>query len=371
MATAVQRPEKPAASGLAHSLDAASAPTWYETLERFRDASIFQTIAFCRATMPRAGLEQLVVRRGDEVAAAALVRVIALPLARTSIAYVLWGPLFHRWTGERDITALAYALDALREEYVTRRGFGLRIAPLLIREDDAELVDVFLERGYRRVGPRTPKHTFLIPLVATPEQLRKGLDQKWRNCLNSAERNDLVVSQGHEGPVVDLFVRLYREMVTRKRLGEPGDIDGFLVTQASLPAPLKARVFVALEDGEPAAGLICSAVGHRGVYLFGATGALGMKNKASYLLQWRALEWLQQQQCRVYDLHGANAETNPGVYAFKKGLSGKNGREVEMLGHFDAWDAPRVRWLMTAADRANDGYKRLAAVYRRYRGHRG
>jgi lipid II:glycine glycyltransferase (peptidoglycan interpeptide bridge formation enzyme) len=371
MVTAVQRPDERATSGLAHSLDAASAASWYETLDRFRDASVFQTIAFCRATMPRAPLEQLVVRRGDEVIAAALVRIVPLPLTRTSIAYVLWGPLFHRWADERDVAALAYALAALREEYVTRRGLGLRIAPLLTRQDDAELIDVFLAHGYRRTGPRTPKHTFLLPLEGTPEQLRKALDQKWRNSLNSAERGGLTVTQATEGPVLDLFVRLYREMVVRKRLAEPGDIEGFLSTQASLPAHLRAMVFVALADGAPAAGLICSAVGHRGVYLFGATGAAGMKNKASYLLQWRALEWLRQRQCRVYDLHGANAATNPGVYTFKRGLAGKTGREVEMLGHFDAWDAPRVRWMMTAADRLNDGYKRLAAVYRRYRGDRG
>ena len=360
-----------AREGFSYSLGAASAESWYRVLDLFRDASMFQTIAFCRAKMPRAGLQQLVVRRGGDVAAAALVRVVPLPLVRTPVAYVLWGPLCHRWMGTRDVTVLAYTLDALREEYVTKRGFGLRIAPMLTCEDDMESVDVFREHGYRHVVPKMRKRTFLIRLDRPLEQLRKGLDQKWRNCLNSAERNGLTVKTGDDRPLFELFLGVYREMLARKRLGEPGDIRSFLTAQAALPDRFKLMVFVALEDGEPAAGVICSAIGHRGVYVFGATGIRGTKNKASYLLQWRALEWLRQRQCEVYDLHGANAETNPGVYAFKKGFCGKNGREVEMLGHFDAWEGPRVRCLMTAADRANDAYKRLTTIYGRYRGFRG
>jgi lipid II:glycine glycyltransferase (peptidoglycan interpeptide bridge formation enzyme) len=112
-------------------------------------------------------------------------------------------------------------------------------------------------------------------------------------------------------------------------------------------------------------------MGHRGVFVFGATGSNGMRNKASYLLQWRVVEWLRERQCRVYDLHGSNAETNPGVYAFKMGLCGKNGGEVEMLGHFDAGVGIRTRLLMTSADRVNDFSKRLKAIYGRYRGFQG
>ena len=65
----------------------------------------------------------------------------------------------------------------------------------------------------------------------------------------------------------------------------------------------------------------------------------------------------------MYDLHGSNAETNPGVYAFKMGLCGKNGREVEMVGHFEAYDGARMRLLMKAADRANEVYKELKTRY--------
>jgi lipid II:glycine glycyltransferase (peptidoglycan interpeptide bridge formation enzyme) len=352
-------------------LSEAEDDSWYRVLDLFQDASVFQTIAFSRAKMAGARLEQLVLRRGSDVAAAALVRVVPIPFLGTSIAYVLWGPLVHRWTGARDATALAHALRALRHEYVLRRRLGLRIMPMLTGADGVEWSELFGAQGYRHIVPRVRKRTILVDLERPLEQLRKGLDQKWRNCLNSAERNGLTVRQGDDPELFELFLEVYREMLARKRLGEPGDIRSFMAAQASLPERFKLRVFVALEQGKPAAGVICSAMGHRGVYVFGATGSGGMRNKASYLLQWRAMEWLRGRHCSIYDLHGSNAQINPGVYAFKMGLCGKNGGEVEMLGHFDATDGVRMRVLMKAADRANDSYKRLKTIYGRYRGFQG
>ena len=357
--------------GFSYVLGDAVDDSWYRILDLFQDASVFQTIAFCRAKTPGARLEQLVLRRGSDVAAAALVRVVPIPLLGTSIAHVLWGPLSHRWTGARDLTALTHALRVLRDEYVVRRRLGLRVAPMLTGADGAEWLGLFREQGYRHMVPRVRKRTILVGLDRPLEQLRKGLDQKWRNHLNSAERNKLAIRHGEGGDFFELFLEVYREMLTRKRLGEPGDIQSFMTAQRGLPDRFKMRVFVALEEGKPAAGVICSAMGHRGVFVFGATGSRGMRNKASYLLQWRAMEWLRERQCRIYDLHGSNAETNPGVYAFKMGLCGRNGGEVEMLGQFDASAGIRTRLLMRAADRANDSYKRLKTIYGRYRGFQG
>jgi len=352
-------------------LASAEEDRWYHVLDDFQDANIFQTIAFCRAKTPSARIEQLIVRRGPDVIAAALVRIVPIPLIRTSIAYILWGPLFHRREVARDALALAYALKALRHEYVVKRRIGLRIAPLLTREDGMEWSSLFCEQGYRFVPPRVHKRTIVVELHPPVEQLRRGLDQKWRNCLNRAERNDLVIREGDDEALFELFLEVYREMLTRKRLGEPGDIRSFKAAQTALPNRFKLRAFVALEEGQPAAGAICSAIGERGVYVFGATGTRGMSNKASYLLQWRIVQWLKEQQCTVYDLHGSNADANPGVYSFKMGLCGRNGREVEMLGHFEAFDGVSMKIVMKVADGANNSYKTLKGFYERFQGFQG
>jgi hypothetical protein len=82
------------------------------------------------------------------------------------------------------------------------------------------------------------------------------------------------------------------------------------------------KVFLCAEDGVPVAGLVGSAMGDTGIYLFGATSEQGMKCKGAYLVQWRMIEWLKALDVTHYDLGGINPETNPGVYHFKHGMSG-------------------------------------------------
>ena len=90
------RPLGSSAGEYSYVIGAAEEESWYRVLDLFQDASIFQTIAFCRAKMSGARLEQLVLRRGSDVAASALVRVVPIPFLGSSVAYVLWGPMFHR-----------------------------------------------------------------------------------------------------------------------------------------------------------------------------------------------------------------------------------------------------------------------------------
>lgn len=344
---------------------------WHCVLEGFQDASVFQTTPFCTAKSKSVAVEHLVLRRGTDVAAAAQIRVIPVPFARASIAYVLWGPLCHRWKRDRDWGALHESLRRLRQEYVVNRQISLRIAPLFTRDQEQEWGPLFESEGYAHAARQKTRRTIIIDLERSLDDLRKGLEKKWRNCLNRAERSNLELREGCDDAMFEIFLVMYREMLARKRLAEPGDIQRFRAMQSMLPARFKMKVFVVFEKGEPSAGAICSAIGRRGLYLFGATADIGMKNKASYLVQWRVIEWLKEVGCAEYDLHGSHPESNPGVYAFKKGLCGKNGKEVEFAGPFDAYNGVRSRFILKIADRANHGYKRLKSVYEKYRGFTG
>ena len=124
-------------------------------------------------------------------------------------------------------------------------------------------------------------------------------------------------------------------MVERKKFSEPNDITQFKTIQEALPEGGKMAVMHCIEDGTLTGGAICSAMGDTGLYLFGATNEQGMKNKASYLLQRHAIEWMQEQECRYYNLNGVNQSTNPGGYHFKAGLAGTCGEELNYLGCFD------------------------------------
>jgi len=94
--------------------------------------------------------------------------------------------------------------------------------------------------------------------------------------------------------------------------------------QESLPDGQKMRILICEQQGVPVAGVIGTALGNSGIYLFGATSTKGMQSKGSYLLQWRMIQQLKENGVRYYNLGGINPESNPGVYHFKKGLAGQD-----------------------------------------------
>jgi lipid II:glycine glycyltransferase (peptidoglycan interpeptide bridge formation enzyme) len=351
----------------AHRVCVLAPGDWHRMLEQFRDANLFQTIAFGRSR-PRVKLEHFALTRGTDVVAVAQVQLVRVPLLGRSIAYILWGPLCQPGADPADPEVLGQALRRLRWEYVERRGISLRIRPQFADEERVGGVALFRGAGYRQRERAERGRTMLVDLRPPLADLRRGLDQKWRNCLNKAEKSPVELIEGEGDEAFALFVDLYREMVARKRFAEAGSVASFRAMQHALPTSHRLRVIVARVEGQPSAGAICSAIGARGIYLFGATSEAGLRNKASYVVQWRILGWLKEMGCTEYDLHGVNRERNPGVYAFKAGLSGRNGREVEMWGSFDASRGRMGDLTLQMADWMKVGLGKAATMWGTVRG---
>jgi lipid II:glycine glycyltransferase (peptidoglycan interpeptide bridge formation enzyme) len=76
-----------------------------------------------------------------------------------------------------------------------------------------------------------------------------------------------------------------------------------------------------------------------------------MQTSASYLLQWETVKLLKEMGIREYDLNGINPELNAGTYQFKRGLAGKNGREVTFVGQFQAFQGSLTNHGLLLLDR--------------------
>ena len=351
---------KPLLDGYSAKIDGFTRDSWYEVLSGFEDSNIYQTWDYETARRSSGKLSHMVLRKGDRIVAAAQSRIVKLPLLNAGIAYVRWGPL---WRSGADQTVaseiFAQALRALRNEYVSRKGLVLRILPVAFNEGGLSVSNLFLEEGFEGLENAKRQWTLLIDLNAKLEDLRKGLDQKWRNCLNRAEKNGLEVLEGVSDELFNEFIRIYWEMHERKGFSESSDINEFRRIQSHLPGQNKMRVFICRQDGRACAGIVCSAMGRTGIYMFGATSNVGMKTNGSYLLQWRAMEWLKGRGCSIYDLHGIDKARNPGTYHFKTGLSGKNGKEVQFLGQFEVSEAVIGRVAVTCGETFRDMMKNM------------
>ncbi len=310
-------------------------PVWCESLEQFDDANIYQTWSYDEVRGGRENISHLLLRKNGDIVAVAQARIMKLPVIRAGIAYVRWGPLWRR-RGEADAETFRQAIRALRNEYACRRGLVLRLYPTLFNDDCPCLASILSEEGFTSLGQEKPDRTLLLDLKRPLEDLRKSLRPHWHRYLKVAEKNGLEIVEGPEVKLFETFIKMYREMVDRKAFVEPNDINEFRLMQGRLPERFKMKVLLCMADGKPCAGIVCSAMGTTAVYLFGATSNSGLKQRGSYLLHWKFIEWLKHSGFSTYDLHGINPLTNPGTYKFKSDLCGDNGRDVYFAGRFDS-----------------------------------
>ncbi len=336
--------------GYTAEFDTINKDEWYRTINRFSDANIYQTWDYDAIRCGEENISHLVLRSADNIIAAAQARIVRIPVLGMGAAYIRWGPFWQPRNLTADPTAFRLALRALRNEYVCRRGLILRIFPVLYDDNSQSYNDILSQEGYAPVPEENRGRTLIMDISQPIDDVRKKLEQKWRNCLNKAERNQLEVIEGTDDSLFGDFIGLYHALLERKKFQEPNDINEFRMIQKNLPPECKMRIFLCRSDGMSTAGVICATIGETGVYLFGATNDQGMANKASYLLQLKAIQWMKNNGCRSYNLNGINPLKNPGSYHFKEGLSGKSGKDVYYLGRFDCYSGELTARLARTAD---------------------
>ena len=337
-------------AGYRIEVDSVDAFRWSEVVALFADASIYQTWPYEAERSGRRAMSHFILRKDDEIVAAAQLRIAKVPLLPLGAAYARWGPMWRLRGRSADPEVLRLALRGLLREYADKRGLSVRLLPLAFDSERASVEPLLAAEGFEHNALEGVQRTLLVSLEPPLADLRKGLEQKWRNCLNRAEKNDLEIRSGTDDELFAMFAGLYDQMHRRKGFQESSDVNEFRRMQAALPQASKLRIAVALSEGKPAAGMVCAGVGEMGVYLYGATGDAGMSTKASYLLQWQVLAWLKESGARSYNLHGINPDTNPGTYHFKAGLCGKNGQDLRYLGVYEAATSPVTRGLIRLAN---------------------
>jgi lipid II:glycine glycyltransferase (peptidoglycan interpeptide bridge formation enzyme) len=319
--------------GIQVEIDNVSRDDWTHLLKQFDDATIYQSWDYGSVRWGKNNLSHLIVKKDREVIALSQIAVKKLPGIGAGIAYVPWGPIWHKRGILEDIEVLQSAIACLKEEYLRKRKLFLRISPKVIDDDNNTFSKLFKKHGFTRNWSAPLYRTLLLDLAPPIHELRANLNQKWRNMLNQAERKQLEIVEGTSDDLYRVFLCLNSEMQDRKNYVPGVDYEEFGVIQRELPDILKMNIIICKYDEEPVSAAVYSAIGDTGIYLLGATGNKGMKLRGSYLLQWHVVQRLKEMGCRWYDLGGINPGKNPGVYQFKAGLSG---RDVNHIGQIDA-----------------------------------
>jgi lipid II:glycine glycyltransferase (peptidoglycan interpeptide bridge formation enzyme) len=299
--------------------------TWQQESVHFSDLNYRQLWEYGIASAERVGAqsEHIAIYSDDILIGLADVRIKKIPLIKTGIAYINGAPLVRK---ECDFggKTLELCLKALISEYVRRRNLSLRINPLPGCSEWNQFVEnAFRENTFRRTANSRQYYTIIVDIGRSLETIRKQLNQKWRNCLNSSEKQNITVACGSSLELFEKFKELYKQLRSRKDFEVDQDDEFFMKVQNVLDEPEKLYISIAEIDGTPIAGHVSSMLGDTCVYLLGASSEQALKTKAAYLLQWHAIKVAKEKGCRWYDLGGIDPEKNPGVFHFKQGMGGE------------------------------------------------
>jgi len=323
---------------------------WYQILKRFGDANIYQTWAYDASSSGNNNISHLVLKRNGEIVAAAQSKIVKVPVLNQKIAYIRWGPMWIVNQRERSLEVFSQAILALYNEYVHKRGFILRLRPLIYTDESELFLPILKKRGFTLVTHLKSNRTLIKNLGPELETLRRGLKKKWRHYLNQAERNGLFLEEGYDDNLFEKFIYIYDELVKRKKFARPNDINEYRLIQRNLPNEFKMKIILCRDENNYCAGIVCSAIGNTGISLFRATNQDGRKNKGMYVTHWHALKWFKEKGCYFYDLNGINPLKNPGTYEYKLGFLGKDGKDVYFLGQFDSYPNLKAAFLMWILD---------------------
>ena len=338
-------------------IDKVNKQEWEHILNKFDDATIYSTWSYSIIHWGENNLNHVVLMHKNYIVAAAQVNIISIPLMKKKIAYIPHGPMW-RLSGKNDnLDVLRQMIRALRREYVMKQGFILRLFPNIIDDGTNKIRSIFDCEGFVWKSYISPYRTFIIDLNPSLEDLRKGLRKSWRKTLNRAQKNDLEIIEGTSEDLIDIFLTIHKQMLSRKKFVENANYNEFKKIQNELSPAQKLIIAVCKFQGKPIAALGWSAIGNTGLGILAASNKKAIELNASYLLRWHQIEWLKEHGYRWFDLGGINPVRNPGVYVFKSGLVGKNGRDVQFIGQYDTFSNYYSSLFIRSID--------LARLYRR------
>lgn len=295
----------------------------------FADVTQEQTAGFVRARWGGSRLETMTIERNGRVIGAAAVVVIRIPANIGGVAIVKWGPLLRKSDASEDPNLLVANLAALKHEYVERRQCYLTVMPQADPGQSKAMVTALEKLGFTQGAAMPSPERYLVNVSLSSEDLRKSLDQKWRYNLKKAERNafDISIVDVEEG--IARFMRLYEQMMTRKRFKDSSAIRTLPDLMRTPVAALKPMIVMLRHEGSDVAGAVIDTSGERAVYLYGATDDRALPLKAGFALHW----WIADLLCsmprvRWYDLGGNDGDR--GLHQFKKGFVGNHGA-IELM----------------------------------------
>lgn len=262
------------------------------------------------------------------------------------------GPLRWAYAPRGPVPATAAAAEELAA-WARERGLArLRIEP----EAPPALGEALRELGFRPAVAVQPRHTRIVPLSSSEDEMLAGFKPKHRYNIRLALRRGVTVEEG-----LDAAEMRRQSHGTAQRQGIT------LLAESQYRRRLElmdwCRVYVARHGDEALAAIMVARFGGRAYYLYGGAAGHKLQLMPAYAVQWAAMLGAARAGCRDYDLWGVpptpDDSSHPwhGLWQFKSGFDG------ELVEYCGAWDLVFSPW----ASRVDGLATRARRVARRFR----
>ncbi len=259
-------------------------------------------------------------------AAMALVLVRRAPLGAATLAWANAGPVF------KNTAALGRFLGGLTAHFAAIPRSVVRVAPRVPAAASVE--SAMRTAGFSPARSSLDSgRTVVLDLDRSLEELRTGLDRKWRNQLKKAEAAAPVFELGSDRSLLQRFLRLHEETRGRKKLKD--GINLAALERAARDFGPALTFAVGSAGGEDGCALAWWNFSGRATLWLAAAGAAGMAACLPNAAYWAAITRLKAEGASSFDLSGIDAKLNPGVTHFKLGTGGA---ELFTPGEWD-WSA--------------------------------
>ena len=286
---------------------------WDNWLSMFPDCGIRQSHAWGRYKTGGWMPVRFALFENGSPSAMALVLIRRAPLGAATLAWANAGPVF------RDLGALKEFFKGLTDHFAAIPRSVLRVAPRV--PSDPALENTLTQAGFSPARASLDSgHTVVLDLKRSLEDLRAGLDRKWRNQLKKAEASAPVFEFGSGRPLLERFLRLHDETRGRKKLKD--GIDLAALERAALDFGPALTFAIGSAGGRDGCALSWWNFKGRATLWLAAAGAAGLTACLPNAAYWAAIMRLKAEGAASFDLSGIDAKLNPGVTHFKLGTGG-------------------------------------------------
>jgi lipid II:glycine glycyltransferase (peptidoglycan interpeptide bridge formation enzyme) len=307
---------------------------WNDIISGINDLSLMQTWEFGEAKDLTGSwkVSRAIFQKDDELVGAAQSMIRTVPILNKGLVWINRAPLVKN-SDVKQPDVYVDILSELKKYWVDKKKMYLRIAPPLMTSDES--YSIFKKAAYLRTTEADGWASEIVDLSISIEELRKNLQQKWRNCLNKSERLELNCKIDSSDALMDELLGDYKVLLDNVGFGTNLSPEFVRTMQNLLPDSRKMLVFAARQYGVKLGSVLIVPYGNTCMYLIGATNNTGRKVNANHYLIWNAVCEMKKRGFRWFDLGGAHPDNTPsGILHFKRGLRGK---QYQLMGEVEAY----------------------------------